>query len=470
MMFKIAFRSIFRNSRRSIMTMLTIAVGGAAMLVFGAYAIYDVYVLQTSTVERGGHLAVFRKGYLDFGTGSPAIWGIDKYPSELTLIERDPVLATLVAVATPVQYLGGIAENPDNQQSKTFFATGVVPSDLVRMEAWDEYHVGHDLVNNSGLDDSDPSLGIIGVGFVRMLGLCERLRLPHCPKLPANAPSQTGAAPDISSLSKQDFSRLASRDVTTGTPGANRKQVALDLLAATAGGAPNIVSMTVARVEDQGNTEMDNSYAAMNLALAQQLVYGRGEHKATGIVLQLHRTEDIPAARARLAALVRERHLDLEIRDFMEINAYYGQTIAVFRSFFLFIAVIIGVVVLFTVSNAMGMSVMERIDEIGTTRALGVRRSKIRAQFLAEGFLLGMMGATLAVAFAFLATYGVNNAGLTWTPTGDSHAIPLKLYMLGAIDFIVAVWIVLTLVATLAAFLPANRAARLPIVDALRHV
>jgi putative ABC transport system permease protein len=154
----------------------------------------------------------------------------------------------------------------------------------------------------------------------------------------------------------------------------------------------------------------------------------------------------------------------------MEINAYYGQTIAVFRSFFLFIAVIIGVVVLFTVSNAMGMSVMERIDEIGTTRALGVRRSKIRAQFLAEGFLLGMMGATLAVAFAFLATYGVNNAGLTWTPTGDSHAIPLKLYMLGAIDFIVAVWIVLTLVATLAAFLPANRAARLPIVDALRHV
>jgi putative ABC transport system permease protein len=32
------------------------------------------------------------------------------------------------------------------------------------------------------------------------------------------------------------------------------------------------------------------------------------------------------------------------------------------------------------------------------------------------------------------------------------------------------VWVLLIIVATLAAFVPANRAARLPIVDALRHV
>jgi len=469
MMFKIAFRSIFRNSRRSIMTMLTIAVGVAAMLVFGAYAMYDVYVLQTSTVERGGQLTVFRKGYLDFGTGNPAIWGIADYRSVLTLIRHDPVLTPLVAVVTPVQYLGGIASNPANEESKTFFATGFVPADLSRMESWDEYHVGHDLVDNAGLDDNDPARGVIGIGFARMLGLCENLHLPNCPRLPADAPSQTSAAPDLSSLPKHDFSGLAGPDTTLAAAHRDDSHATLDLLAATAGGAPNIVSMKIARVEDQGNTEMDNSYAAMNLSLAQQLVYGRGEHKVTGIVVQLHRTEDIPTARARLAALFREWHLDLEVRDFYEINAYYGQALAFFKSVFSFIAVIIGVVVLFTVSNAMGMSVMERIDEIGTTRALGVRRYKIRAQFLIEGFLLGTMGATLGVALAFAATYAVNNAGLTWTPTGDSHAIPLKLYMLGAIGFIAAVWLVLSLVATVASFLPANRAARLPIVDALRH-
>ena len=112
MMFKIAFRSVFRNFRRSLTTMLTIAVGAAAMLVFAAYALYDIYVLQTSTVQRGGHLTVFAKGYFDFGSGDPAIWGIADYAAVVRLIRNDPVLARLTAVVTPVQFLGGIAENP----------------------------------------------------------------------------------------------------------------------------------------------------------------------------------------------------------------------------------------------------------------------------------------------------------------------------------------------------------------------
>jgi ABC-type lipoprotein release transport system permease subunit len=42
--------------------------------------------------------------------------------------------------------------------------------------------------------------------------------------------------------------------------------------------------------------------------------------------------------------------------------------------------------------------------------------------------------------------------------------------MAGAATIIAGGWAVLALVATLAALLPANRAARLPIVEALRHV
>jgi len=158
------------------------------------------------------------------------------------------------------------------------------------------------------------------------------------------------------------------------------------------------------------------------------------------------------------------------VRDYQEINAYYGQTLNFFKSMFSFIAVLIGVVVLFTVSNTMGMSVMERIDEIGTARALGLRRGRIRAQFLLEGSMLGVLGASLGTALAFAAAAAINSAGLTWTPPGDAHAIPLKLYMLGSVDIIAAVWVALILVATIAAFVPANRAARLAIVDALRHV
>jgi putative ABC transport system permease protein len=294
------------------------------------------------------------------------------------------------------------------------------------------------------------------------MGLCDQLHLIGCPRPPENAHARDNG--NVASLPRQDFSGLAAPAPVPGdTP-------RIDLMAATAGGAPNIVTLRIGRVEKQGAKDMDDGYVVMNLALAQQLVYGRGEHKVTGIILQLHRSEDIPAARARLEALFAANHLDLEVRDYKEINAYYGQTLNFFESMFSFIAVLIGVVVLFTVSNTMSMSVMERIDEIGTTRALGVRRGRIRAQSLLEGSMLGLLGASLGIAFAFAAAAAINSAGLTWTPPGDAHAIPLKLYMLGAAEIIAAVWVVLTLVATLAAFIPSNRAARLPIVDALRHV
>ena len=74
MMFKIAFRSIFRNARRSLTTALTIAVGMAAMLVFAAYALYDVYILQTAAVERGGHLTENIELKLVYRTITDAHW------------------------------------------------------------------------------------------------------------------------------------------------------------------------------------------------------------------------------------------------------------------------------------------------------------------------------------------------------------------------------------------------------------
>ena len=467
MMFKIAFRSIFRNTRRSLTTTLTIAIGTAATLIFGAYTIYVTYGLQTGTVQRTGHLTVYRAGYFDFGSGNPAIWGISHYDSLLATIRRDPVLAPLIAVASPVQSLAGIAGNFDANESRTFLGTGFVPSARDQMKRWNEYGVGSLAVQNSGLRDSDPSQGIIGAGLARVLGLCEQLHLDNCPKLPEAAPTEASASSDVAQLPKQDFSNLVDHAASNSL---DPVRPHIDLLAATASGAPNVVSLEVRRVESQGVRELDDVYVGMHLALAQQLVYGRGEHKATGIVLQLHRTEDMPKARARLEELFRERHLGLEVRDFSELTPFYSQALNLFRSIFSFISVIIGVVVLFTVSNAMGMSVVERTDEIGTTRALGVRRGGIRRQFLLEGALLGVIGATLGVALAFTVAYFVNHGGLTWTPPGQAQPVPLRLYMVGAWGFVGTIWTVLVVVATFAAFLPANRAARLQIVDALRHV
>jgi putative ABC transport system permease protein len=158
------------------------------------------------------------------------------------------------------------------------------------------------------------------------------------------------------------------------------------------------------------------------------------------------------------------------MRDFTELTPQYNQIINLFGSIFTFITVVMAIVVMFTVSNAMGMSVIERTDEIGTTRAMGVRRSGIRLQFLLEGSLLGVVGSTAGVVVAHLVAYLINHAGLTWTPPGSPGPIPLRVYMEGAWLLSAGTWLGLTLVAAVAAFIPAGRGARMVVVDALRHV
>jgi putative ABC transport system permease protein len=265
-----------------------------------------------------------------------------------------------------------------------------------------------------------------------------------------------------------DVEELSHRDVSGSD--SDRSGTRIDLLAATVGGAPNVVSLTVSGAEPQGVKELDDNYVAMPLALAQQLVYGRGEHKVSGIELQLHRSEDLAAARARLLAIFQQQHLDLEVRDFGELTPFYGQAVKLFSAIFFFIALVMGVIVLFAVINTMTMNVMERINEIGTIRAMGVRRSGIRRQFVAEGFLIGAAGATVGAVLALIVAAVVNHAGLTWVPPGNANPAPLHLAVAGSPLMIAGAWAGLVLVATLAALAPANNAARLAVVDALRHV
>jgi putative ABC transport system permease protein len=465
LLFKTAARNIFRNSRRSLMTGSAVAAGALAMLLFGGFVLFIFSGLETQNVQRVGHLSVFRNGYFLFGSGNPSAYGIDQYKRVMELIAKDDVIRPRLNVLTPTQSLVGIAGNfsGGNEASKTFLGVGIIPSARDTMRQWDERRTGNVFKPDHRLSDDDESRGLIGMGMARILGLCGPLGLSACPAAPTNASS---GAP---TKARDDLVNLASLDaapVPAGKPTAPH----LELLGATAGGAPNVVSLSVAGAEPQGVRELDDNFIAMHLGLAQQLVYGRGEHKATGIVLQLHRTEDIPVVRAQLQKLIADNHLDLEIRDFLDLSPFYVQVRAMFGSIFVFISLVMGVIVLFAVVNTMTMNVMERTNEIGTIRAMGVRRGGVRMQFILEGALIGAIGATIGAVLAIGISALVNYAGLTWIPPGNSSPTALKVDVLNHPVLIAATWLVLTVVAMAAAVIPANRAARLSVVDALRHV
>jgi len=469
LLLKIAFRNILRNRRRSAMTGSAVGVGALALLVFGSFTTYLFSSFQTNLVQRIGHLTVFHSGYFLFGAGNPTAYGIDGYKQVVDLIANDPELKPLISVITPIQSLVGIAGNfeGENDAAKTFIGIGLVPGDRDRMRQWNEFGAGRVYAPDDRFKNGDESRGLVGGGLARILGICAPLKLANCPAQPASTrPLVANAAAPPSA----DITDLARRDVPADTADSADGMPRLDLLSATAGGAPNVVSLRVAGADLQGVKELDDNCVAMSLGLAQQLVYGRGEPKVTGIVLQLHHSADRRIARARLVTLFKGRNLDLEVRDFAELTPFYVQVLNLFGSIFLFIAVIMGVIVLFAVVNTMTMNVMERTNEIGTIRAMGVRRRGIRWQFLVEGSMLGAIGASLGVVLAAIVVAAVNHAGLTWVPPANSNPIALRLDLFGRPALLIGAWFGLVLVATIAALIPANRAAKLPVVDALRHV
>lgn len=108
------------------------------------------------------------------------------------------------------------------------------------------------------------------------------------------------------------------------------------------------------------------------------------------------------------------------------------------------------------IANVMFISVTERTREIGLRLAVGARRRQVLVQFLMEAAFLsgigGMAGVASALAIGFLLTFAVS---------GFSTVVPVWAIVAGLIAS-VGVGIV-------AGYWPAQRAARLNPVDALRH-
>ena len=84
--------------------------------------------------------------------------------------------------------------------------------------------------------------------------------------------------------------------------------------------------------------------------------------------------------------------------------------------------------------------------------------------------MLGLVGTLVGAGLALLLAKGVINVGgFSWTPPGRSTPIPIRVDLFSAPWVIAAVVFGLALIAALSAVLPAARAAKLEITEALRH-
>lgn len=234
------------------------------------------------------------------------------------------------------------------------------------------------------------------------------------------------------------------------------------LLVNTATGGTNAVEVTVRGLFSTVTKSYDDAALRLPIATARELLRTKGSHLW---VVLLNDTADTDAVRASLrASLSREQ---FEVVPWYELADLYNKTVALFSKQIQAIRLIIALIILLSISNTMTMSVIERIGEIGTSMALGVRRAGILRLFLSEGILLGCFGGALGVLAGLAAAHAISAVGIPMpAPPGMAHGYTGQILVSWEIaiqSFVLAVGTTL-----IASVYPAWMASRKQIVDSLR--
>jgi putative ABC transport system permease protein len=120
---RIAFRNIFRNRRRTCITMLVLVFGVVALMLFGGYKEVNFWGIREGAARaRFGHIQIYAPGYFDADSQRPLARGLENIGPLRAAIERDP---RVEMTAAQISLMGLIS---NGEKSEAFLATAVEPS------------------------------------------------------------------------------------------------------------------------------------------------------------------------------------------------------------------------------------------------------------------------------------------------------------------------------------------------------
>jgi putative ABC transport system permease protein len=404
---KLALRNVFRNRRRTLITLAAMGFGAAAIIVFGGFVNAIYWGVRESTIRsQVGHIQLYRAGFSERGNLAPFDHLVPDYAGLRSELLRLPHVKTVTARLG----FSGLVSTGDTTTS--FVGTGVQPDserDLSSLAV---------IVDGKDLADRAPRGITLGLGLARAFGV---------------------------------------------KPGDE-----LTLLTTTKGGAINALAVTVRGVWESGEKAYDDRFLRVTLPEVQRLLdLENGEVQS--VVLLLDATENTAAVRADLERLIRDRGLPLEIRTWEDLALRYHQVRELFGRIFAVLTLIVSIMVVFGITNTMTMAIFERTREIGTVMALGTRRRGVVSMFVMEGVALGLLGGIAGVVLGVVLARAITALGIQLPPPpGSTRGFAVQIFVVPAVLFQAFRLSIVT--AALASLYPAWRAARVDVVEALRHV
>jgi putative ABC transport system permease protein len=398
---RFAVQNTLRNRRRSLVTVAIAALGTAAILLAGGFALFTYQALAQSAARSTGHLILGLPEQFTKDEDTPLQYGLDDWQPRSAALLADPDVRQVL----PRVAFSGLISNGD--KSTVMLATGVEPDSEFAVKGPFLNMIAGDVLA-SGAKNAEVMLGE---------GLAKSLK---------------------------------------ATPGTS-----LTLLASTTAGALNALDVTVKGVFSTGVPDIDKRLVYTDIATSQRLLDTK-RVSTLGVFLKSMPATD--AAQRRVAAA----NPKLTVQTWLDQAFFYKSVRGLYNRIFGALGLIIGVIVVFVVTNAMAMAIIERTREIGTLRALGTLPSQLLRTLALEGMVLGGVGACAGALVALAVSLMLYVVPVQMPPPpGSSRGYPLNI----EIDPVMYAGTVLAMIvlAMLASAWIARKTVHTPVVEALAH-
>ena len=403
----LAFRNVFRNRRRTVMTLLMVGGGVAGLLMVGGFFAFMFRGLRESTIRNGlGHIQIFNAEHFRRDEVHVLDTGISNWRQVASSVRSADHVR---GVAPRIEFYGMLS---NGVKSSVFMGSAVDP-------------------------DAEHAMGF-------------------SPRLASGRDLAESSSGEVEALVGTGVARSMSVKVGDG----------LTILAVTADGALNGIDVQIVGIVNTGFKDLDDRYLRITLPSAQRLLQS---DRVTNLVVGLDRTENTDAVAAAFVPRLQGLSQEMVLKKWIDLAAYYKQVRSLFSGIFLFLGVIVFFMVLMASVNTLLMAMMERTREIGTMLAMGTPRPWIVALFMLEATVTGILGAAVGVIVGNLLGIALNASGLHLPPPpGLSVEMSFRVLHVPALMIGSSILVIVSL--ALASILPAIRASRLQIAEALAHV
>jgi len=414
-MLKIARRNIFRNRRRSLLTIGILVLGNCGFILIGGFfdSLMDGFREQWIH-SQSGHLQINLKGYYEKGSSAPYDYLIQNTQELREKVEAIPhVLFTV-----PRLKIGGLANS--EKTSVSVMALGTDSAEDRRMgktKAANSNLASVHILQGEDLDGNDPYGAVLGKGLAASLGL------------------KVG----------DTFNFITTRE--TGSLEGSEFKV-------------RGIFETIAK-------DFDDRGMKVNLKTFQEVL--NLDSQIHSLLVVLDETKNTSEVQKNLQEKLSLKGQSLEIIDWRTLGLFYRQTRDLFDKIYFTIQIIIVTIFFFSISNSINMALYERIREFGTMMAIGNSRGFIFGNILLEALFLGILGSAVGVLVAVGLSELISSSGIPMPPPPNGTTpflaqILLSWRLVGESFFI-------SLLSTLvSALVPAYRASHFEITHALGYV